>query len=99
MTYFYETIYEADEQIEFVILDENRLTVANIHGEREDDAKEIVRACNAHHDLVKTLRGCAAALREAGKDFAFTNPNAARPNLYELHAERASLALAKAEAS
>jgi len=39
--------------------------------------------------ILSTLRGCAAALREAGKDFAIHSPHASRPNLYELHAEKA----------
>lgn len=40
-------------------------------------------------EILTTLRGCAAALREAGKDFALSSPRATRPNLYELHAEKA----------
>jgi len=44
--------------------------------------------------LEAALKGCAAALKEAGKDFALASPRAARPNLYELHAEVAVKALA-----
>lgn len=49
-------------------------------------------------DLLAALAGCADALREAGKGFALNNPNAARPNLYELHEQAARAAIAKATA-
>ena len=48
-------------------------------------------------ELLAALRGCAAALKEAGKDFALSNPYAERPNLYELHMQTALAAIAKAE--
>ena len=41
------------------------------------------------------LAGCADALTEAGKDFALASPLAARPNLYETHAQSARAALAE----
>ena len=46
--------------------------------------------------LLDALKGCADALREAGKDFAQANRLAARPNLYELHEQAARAAIAKA---
>ncbi len=39
--------------------------------------------------LRRVLIGCADALKEAGKMFALNNPEAARPNLYELHEQAA----------
>jgi len=45
--------------------------------------------------LVASLRGCADALREAGRDFALANPHASRPNLYELHEASARAVLAE----
>lgn len=54
------------------------------------------QAVNNHNTLLAALRGCADALREAGKDFAAASPLAARPNLYELHEARARTAIAKA---
>ncbi len=40
-------------------------------------------------ELLETLKGCADALKEAGKIFAQINPRAVRPNLFELHAQEA----------
>ena len=45
-------------------------------------------------ELISVLWGCMYALREAGKDFALSSPLAARPNLYEMHAQAAQAALA-----
>lgn len=53
------------------------------------------RLIAAAPELVEALRGCADALREAGKDFALANPLAARPNLYELHEQTARAILTK----
>lgn len=39
--------------------------------------------------LTAGLTGCAEALRLAGQSFAQNNPNAARPNLFELHEREA----------
>ena len=59
---------------------------------KDEDARLIASS----PDLLAALRGCADALREAGKDFAQANKLAARPNLYELHEQAARAAIAKA---
>lgn len=46
-------------------------------------------------ELRKALRGCRDALTEAGKEAGSRNALATRPNLYELHAQAASAALAQ----
>jgi hypothetical protein len=60
------------------------------------NAAYIVQACNAFPALVKALKGCRAALAEAGKMFARESAYYARPNLFELHEEAARAALEKA---
>jgi hypothetical protein len=65
--------------------------------------KAVILACEnpalvaAAPDLLAALQGCAAALTEAGKDFALASPLAVRPNLYELHAATAHAVIAQAQ--
>ena len=73
-------------------------TVVNLapeFGLRESEAN--ARLIAAAPDLLAALAGCAAALKEAGKDFAVANRHAARPNLYELHEQTARAAIARAK--
>lgn len=58
---------------------------------------ELAKLFAASPQMQEALRGCVDALREAGKDFAIHNPLAKRPNLHELHADKALEALALAE--
>ena len=62
-----------------------------------EEADFIMCAMNSHLELLRVLAGCAAALHEAGKDFAVGNPLAVRPNLFELHEQAARAAIAKAQ--
>ena len=55
------------------------------------------RLIAAAPDLLAALKGCADALNEAGKSFALNNPEAVRPNMFEIHAGNARSAIAKAE--
>lgn len=59
--------------------------------------QSLAHAVAERRALLDALKGCAAALAEAGKDFAAANPLAKRPNLYEMHAAAARTAIQTAE--
>lgn len=77
-----------------VLLGVNTKAYAMTH--EESRKKAVLRM--ASPDMLKVLKGCADALKEAGKDFALSSPNAARPNLFELHEQQARAVIAKATA-
>jgi hypothetical protein len=78
------------KDVDHYLLSSRNTTVATFY--RPQDAA-ILRASPG---LLTALKGCADALREAGKDFALAYPLAARPNLYELHEIEARAAILKA---
>lgn len=68
-----------------------------IEAERADTVAEIEYLVQAAPYLLAAARGAADALREAGKAFTLHNPNAIRPNIYELHETIVRDAIKRAE--
>lgn len=68
-----------------------------LSSEHNDHGAANARLISTAPDLLAALKGCADALNEAGKSFALNNPDAVRPNMFEIHAENARAAIAKAE--
>jgi len=81
--------YAPIESMEEVLSRIEQGTNTNPQGEAAACLPLALKAVNEHAALVRVeqvLRECSYALAEAGKCFAIANPNAKRPNLYELHA-------------
>lgn len=72
-------------------VDEHRHCIGALRDEQAKSFAFLARVAR----LEEVLAGCRDALYEAGKDFALWNPRAVRPNLYELHAQKARAALAE----
>lgn len=83
-----------------VIYDARGMTIAKVAfnwaPDYSSEAAATARLIAEVPSMLEVLRGCEAALVEAGKDFARGNPLAARPNLFELHAQAARENIARA---